>query len=150
MLTGWGGGNLRRLPRGGWNAGWTGAAERGVKGASGWGHSLGRGVAERMYQAGGGDAPPSSSPLCAFLHVTSSSCLPRWHVAPTADWALEAPRWEPPPQDHTAQLEGWLARSSNILGQCQGLGLHQECPRQWAAAGQASVSPSMLEAQNPE
>lgn len=57
-------------------------------------------------------------------------------MVPTVDPAFEALRWEQWLQNQRAQLEGWLGRSGNILGQCQGLGLHHECPRQWVSAGQ--------------
>lgn len=77
VLTGWEEGNLR-FPGGGCNPRCPGAEDRGAKSASSKGHSLGRGMPERMFKAGAGEAHKLPSyPLYAFPHVTSSGCLPR-------------------------------------------------------------------------
>lgn len=97
-----------------------------MKGASGSGNSLGKGVAER------GDVLLLSSPLCASLPGRASGCL--WEP-PKVVWGCpqptgppEAPSVEPWTKRHThlegpRLLPGWLGGA--VLGQHQEL--HQEC-----------------------
>ncbi|KAL0586300.1 putative uncharacterized protein CCDC28A-AS1 [Plecturocebus cupreus] len=129
-----------------WDCRWIGAAEKGLKSAPGRGHGVDKGVAGRMSRAK--DKVPQSSP--SIPSVCDAFWLPMGDFQggtglPYEDRAPRVPRGEQQPLNHTVELEGSslppdrLGRSSNVPGQCQGLGLQQECPRQCASDKQASV-----------
>lgn len=65
--------------------------------------------------------------------------LPRWHGGSHCRLGTRGPQGQPWPQVTQHSLTG---RGDNVLVRCQGAGLHQEGPGQWASAGQGSVSQS--------